>query len=153
MADRLIRITTALAVATVATVAAVISYRHAYELVSTHGETSATARLVPFTVDGLILAASMLILDANRRNQPAPALARWCLAAGILATIGANLAHGLGHGPQPARHSPRTQHRPPQGQAHHRPSRLIGPDSWGAGRASTWPAPHFAPLARRIADS
>lgn len=39
MTDRLIRITTALAVATVATVAAVISYRHAYELVSTHGET------------------------------------------------------------------------------------------------------------------
>jgi hypothetical protein len=32
--DRLIRITTALAVATVAAVAAVISYRHAYELVT-----------------------------------------------------------------------------------------------------------------------
>jgi hypothetical protein len=56
--DRLIRITTALAVATVAAVAAVISYRHAYELVSTHGETGITARLLPFTVDGLILAAS-----------------------------------------------------------------------------------------------
>jgi hypothetical protein len=97
--DRLIRITTALAVATVAAVAAVISYRHAYELVSTHGETGVTARLVPFTVDGLILAASMLILDANRRNQPVPPLARWCLAAGVLATIGANLAHGLSHGP------------------------------------------------------
>jgi hypothetical protein len=26
-------------------------------------------------------------------------LARWCLGAGIVATIGANLAHGLGHGP------------------------------------------------------
>jgi hypothetical protein len=39
MTDRLIRITTALAVATVAAVAAVISYRHAYELVSTHGAT------------------------------------------------------------------------------------------------------------------
>jgi hypothetical protein len=99
MTDRLIRITTALAVATVAAVAAVISYRHAYELVSTHGETGLTARLLPFTVDGLILAASMLILDANRRHQPAPPLARWCLGAGILATIGANLAHGLGHGP------------------------------------------------------
>jgi hypothetical protein len=97
--DRLIRITTALAVATVAAVAAVISYRHAYELVSTHGETGVTARLLPFTVDGLILAASMLILDANRRHQPVPALARWCLGAGILATISANLAHGLGHGP------------------------------------------------------
>jgi Protein of unknown function (DUF2637) len=97
--DRLIRITTALAVATVAAVAAVISYRHAYELVSTHGETGATARLVPFTVDGLILAASMLILDANRRHRPVPPLAQWCLGAGILATIGANLAHGLGNGP------------------------------------------------------
>src|ERR1700734_2354712 len=92
MTDRLIRITTALAVATVAAVAAVISYRHAYELVSTHGETGITARLLPFTVDGLILAA-------NRRNQPVPPLARWCLGAGIAATIGANLAHGLGHGP------------------------------------------------------
>jgi hypothetical protein len=97
--DRLIRITTALAVATVAAVAAVISYRHAYELVSTHGETGVTARLVPFTVDGLILAASMLTLDANRRHQRVPPLARWCLGAGILATTGANLAHGLGHGP------------------------------------------------------
>jgi hypothetical protein len=98
MTDRLIRTTTTLAVAIVAAVAAVISYRHAYELVSTHGETGLTARLLPFTVDGLILAASMLILDSNRRHQSVPPLARWCLGAGILATIGANLAHGLGHG-------------------------------------------------------
>jgi hypothetical protein len=97
--DRLIRLTTALAVASVAAVAAVISYRHAYELVSSHGESGVTARLVPFTVDGLILAASMLMLDASRRHQPVPPLARWCLGAGIVATIGANLAHGLGHGP------------------------------------------------------
>jgi hypothetical protein len=98
VADRLIRITTAIAVAAVAAVAAVISYRHAYELVSTHGETGLTARLIPFTVDGLILAASMLLLDASRRNQPAPPLAQWCLGAGIAATLGANLAHGIGHG-------------------------------------------------------
>jgi hypothetical protein len=96
--DRLIRITTALAVATVAGVAAVISYRHAYELVRSHGESSLTARLIPFTVDGLIVAASMLILAANRRSRPVPPLAQWCLGAGIIATIGANLAHGLGHG-------------------------------------------------------
>jgi len=98
MADRLIRITTGLGVAMVAAVAAVISYRHAYELVISHGESGLTARLVPFTVDGLILAASMLILDASRRNRPVPPLARWCLGAGIVATTGANLAHGLGHG-------------------------------------------------------
>ena len=99
MTDRMIRTTTGLAVVAVAAVAAVISYRHAYELVTTHGESGLTARLMPFTVDGLILAASMLILDASRRRQPAPPLARWCLGAGIAATIGANLAHGLGHGP------------------------------------------------------
>jgi hypothetical protein len=99
VADRLIRITTALAVAAVAAVAAVISYRHAYELVTTHGETGLTARLLPFTVDGLILATSMLILDASRHHHRVPPLARWCLGAGITATVGANLAHGLGYGP------------------------------------------------------
>jgi hypothetical protein len=97
--DRLIRITTALAVLMVAGVAAVISYQHAYELVTSHGETGFTARLLPFTVDGLIWAASMVVLDASRRNQPVPRLALWSLASGIVATVGANLAHGLGHGP------------------------------------------------------
>jgi Protein of unknown function (DUF2637) len=72
IADPLIRITTALAVASVAAVAAVISYRHAYELVTTHGETGLTARLLPLTVDGLILAASMLMLDASRRQRRVP---------------------------------------------------------------------------------
>ncbi|GAA4375698.1 hypothetical protein GCM10023088_33500 [Actinomadura verrucosospora] len=99
MTDRLIRITTALAVVAVAAVAAVISYRHAYELVHSHGESGPTARLVPFTVDGLIWAASMVILDASRRKQPAPQLAKWSLAVGIVATVGANVAHGASHGP------------------------------------------------------
>lgn len=99
MTDRLIRITTALAVVTVAGVAAIISYQHAYELVHSHGESGVTARLLPFTVDGLIWAASTVVLDASRRNQRVPRLAGWSLGAGIVATVGANLAHGLGHGP------------------------------------------------------
>jgi hypothetical protein len=49
-------------------------------------------------VDGLILAASMLTLDASRHRQRVPVLARWCLGAGVIATTGANLAHGLNHG-------------------------------------------------------
>ena len=44
-------------------------------------------------------AVAAAALDASRRNQPVPPLARWCLGAGITATVGANLAHGLGHGP------------------------------------------------------
>ena len=69
------------------------------ELVRSHGESGVTARLVPFTVDGLIWAASMVVLDASRRGQPVPRLAAWSLGAGIVATVGANLAHGVGHGP------------------------------------------------------
>jgi hypothetical protein len=49
--DRLIRITTALAVVAVAVVAAIISYQHAYELVRSHGESGVTTRLLPFTVE------------------------------------------------------------------------------------------------------
>ena len=95
-------------------------------IVSTH-----PARL--FTRDqmmtALTWAASMVVHDASRRGQRVPLLAARSLAAGIATTVGANLAHGLGHGgcvlgtdgtslahrrPQPAGDSPRTQHRPPQ---------------------------------------
>ncbi|MWA07394.1 DUF2637 domain-containing protein [Actinomadura sp. LD22] len=97
-ADRLTRTTTALAVIAVAGVAATISYTHIVELTRSHGEGGLTARLVPVTVDGLIWAASMVVLDAGRRSRPVPALARWSLAASIVATIGANVAHGAAHG-------------------------------------------------------
>ena len=99
MTDRLIRITTALAVVTVSVVAAVISYQHAFELVRSHGESGVTARLLPYTADGLIWAASMVVLDASRQGQPVPRLAAWSLSTGIVATVGANLAHGVGPGP------------------------------------------------------
>jgi hypothetical protein len=99
VAEQIIKITTAAAVMAVATVAAIISYQHAYELVRSHGESGMTARLLPFTVDGLIWAASMVVLDASRRDQHVPRLAGWSLGAGIVATVGANLAHGIGHGP------------------------------------------------------
>ena len=98
-ANRVIRWTTACAVLGVAVVAAVASYEHAFALVRTHGEASWTARLVPLTVDGLIYASSMVMLDSARRKSPVPVLARWLLALGIAATLAANVAHGLGHGP------------------------------------------------------
>jgi hypothetical protein len=41
----------------------------------------------------------MVILNASRRNHRVPQLAAWSLGVGIVATIGANVAHGLGHGP------------------------------------------------------
>jgi hypothetical protein len=62
-ADRVIRWSTALAVLGVAAVAAVASYEHAYDLVQAHGESGRTAHMVPLTVDGLIYASSMVMLD------------------------------------------------------------------------------------------
>ena len=55
--------------------------------------------MLPFTVDGLIWLVSMVVLDTSRRNQAVPRLAAWSLGTGICATVGANLAHGVGHGP------------------------------------------------------
>jgi hypothetical protein len=96
--DRVIRWSTAVAVLGVAAVAAVASCEHAYDLVRVHGETGWTARLMPLTVDGLIYASSMVMLDSARRKTPVPALARWLLGLDIAATLEANVAHGLGHG-------------------------------------------------------
>jgi hypothetical protein len=97
-ADRVIRWSTAFAVLGVAAVAAVASYEHAYDLVQAQGEAGWTARLIPLTVDGLIYASSMVMLDSARRKMPVPALARWLLGLGIAATLAANVAHGLGDG-------------------------------------------------------
>jgi hypothetical protein len=40
----------------------------------------------------------MVMLEAARRGARVPALARWPLGLGIVATLAANIAHGLGQG-------------------------------------------------------
>src|SRR6516165_10502521 len=98
-AGQVIRWSTAGAVAGVAAVAAAASCEHAYALVRAHGETGWIGRLMPLTVDGLVYAGSMVLLDSARREVRVPALARWLLGLGIAAALAANVAHGLGHGP------------------------------------------------------
>jgi hypothetical protein len=49
---------------------------------------------VPLTVDGLIYASSMVMLDCARRRVPVAVLARWLLGLGITATLAADVAHG-----------------------------------------------------------
>jgi Protein of unknown function (DUF2637) len=75
-ADRTISWSTAAAVVGVAVVAAVVSYEHAYALVHAHGEAGWTARLIPLTVDGLIWASSIEMLDSARRGVRVLALTR-----------------------------------------------------------------------------
>ena len=98
-ADRAIRASTTVAVLGVAGVAAYVSYWHAYEVVHAHGETGVTARLEPATIDGLVYCSSMVVLYAARHQLRVPALARWLLALGVVATLAANVAHGWSHGP------------------------------------------------------
>jgi hypothetical protein len=96
--DRVIRVATAAVVCAVAAFAAVVSYSHIYGLGRGHGEDGTAARLLPLSVDGLILAASLVLLHEARNDRDAPRLARLMLWLGIAATIGANVAYGAGYG-------------------------------------------------------
>ena len=96
--DRVIRFATATVVCAVAAFAAVVSYSHIYGLGRAHGQDGTAARLLPLSVDGLILAASLVLLHEARNGRNAPRLARFMLWLGIAATIGANIAYGTGYG-------------------------------------------------------
>jgi len=96
--DRVIRFATSAVVCAVAAFAAVVSYSHIYGLGRAHGQDGTAARLLPLSVDGLILAASLVLLHEARNERDAPQLARLMLWLGIGATIGANVAYGAGYG-------------------------------------------------------
>jgi hypothetical protein len=97
--DKAIRWSTIAAVSIVALVAGFVSYRHALQVVTVHGETGLIAKAYPLTIDGLIYAASMVLLNAARRDVDRPPLAYAALGLGIAATLAANIAAGLAFGP------------------------------------------------------
>lgn len=95
--DRWVRRWTVAAVASVGAVAAVLSYRHQYELALAHGESALTARLLPVSIDGLLLAGTLAVLDASRRGHRAWA-ARITVGLGVAMTMWANIVHGIAFG-------------------------------------------------------
>ena len=95
--DLAIRRGTAAVVLAVAAFAAVVSYSHIYDLGRAHGQSGTAARLLPLSVDGLILAASLVMLHAASTGGPVR-LARCMLALGVAATGAANVLYGLGYG-------------------------------------------------------
>jgi hypothetical protein len=96
--DKAIRWSTIAAVSLVALVAGFVSYRHALQVVTAHGENGLIAKAYPLTIDGLIYAASMVLLNAARRGLNRPPLAYVALALGIAATLAANIAAGVAYG-------------------------------------------------------
>jgi hypothetical protein len=96
--DALIRWSSSLAVLAVSAIAAVISYSHIYALALATREFGTDARLLPLSVDGLILASSLTLLHAARRDLTAPVMAYLMLALGVGATVAANVEFGLPYG-------------------------------------------------------
>jgi len=85
------RVVTVGAVLLVATVAAVVSYEHMREVAERAGE-GWRAWLLPLSVDGLVVAASMGLLTRRRAGLPGGRLA-WCaLLGGVGASLAANIA-------------------------------------------------------------
>ena len=99
MSDRLARVLTGLAVLSVAVIAAAVSFSHIDALALAHGYTTDTARLLPLSVDGLIVASSLTLLSEARAQRGAPGLARFGLILGIAGTLAANAAYGVHFGP------------------------------------------------------
>jgi hypothetical protein len=93
--DTVIRVSATAAVLGVAAIAAVVSYSHIYDLARHHAEAGTAARLLPVSVDGLIMSASLALLHAARKRLRAPWMAYLMLWFGIAATIAANVAYGL----------------------------------------------------------
>jgi hypothetical protein len=86
-----VRWTTTGAVLAVALVAAVASYEHMRALAELAGE-GWRAWLLPISVDGLAVAASMTMLVRRRAGQPSGALAWAALLLGLGASLAANVA-------------------------------------------------------------
>ena len=77
-------------VLTLAAVAAYMSYGHLRAVAEGHGENAAA--LFPISVDGLIVAASLVLLVQRRSGQPGGALPWAGLMLGVAATIAGNVA-------------------------------------------------------------
>lgn len=97
-AEKAIRYSTIAAVVVVAAVAASFSYLHALEVVGEHSRPSIMNNAFPLTVDGLIYAGSMVLLNDARRDLDAHPLAWFALGLGIAATLTVNVVSGLAYG-------------------------------------------------------
>lgn len=97
-ADKWIRYITIGSVAAVGLTAAVLSYRHQYDMAASHGESALTAKMLPISIDGLLLVGTLAVLDAIRRQGRHTGAARVAVGLGVAMTMWANIVHGLGYG-------------------------------------------------------
>lgn len=82
---------------TVAAFAAVGSYSHIYNLALRYGQTELESRILPLSIDGEILAVSLMMLHCSRRGREVPLWVRAMLWVGVAVTLVANAADGVAH--------------------------------------------------------
>ncbi|WP_310740226.1 DUF2637 domain-containing protein [Microbispora sp. H10885] len=90
--ERVILGATITSVVVLAFIAGSISYRHLHLLALRHGESPWTAALLPLSVDGMVLCASMALLADSRRGRRGGVLPWTLLVVGSLASVVANVA-------------------------------------------------------------
>src|SRR6266568_4495131 len=73
-------------------IAAVVSYGHMHQLALAHGEGALASALIPLSVDGMIVAASMSLLLDSRLGRRGGLLPWALLIIGALASLAANIA-------------------------------------------------------------
>lgn len=76
----------------VAAVAGFASYQHIYDVATGAGEHTSVASVLPLAIDGLILVATLAMLDDKRNGRRPRMSARVALVFGVLATLAANIA-------------------------------------------------------------
>lgn len=82
----------------VALIAATVSYSHIYALARSHGGNVTDARLLPLSVDALILVGEVMLLHQADRKGERFILGWVLISSGIAATLTANVAFGAQFG-------------------------------------------------------
>ena len=82
----------------VAAIAAIVSYSHIYDLGRAHGGSGVAARLLPLSVDMLILVGELMLLHEGDAKGGRFILGWVLVWSGILATLGANVTYGAQFG-------------------------------------------------------
>ena len=81
-----------LSAAAVATIAAWSSYYHMVHVALHYGERPEVAYGLPFSVDGMLVVATIVMVDDKRRTHRVRPMARLAFTAGVTASIAANIA-------------------------------------------------------------
>jgi hypothetical protein len=76
----------------VALIAAWSSWYHMAHLAARYGERPEVAYALPFSVDGMLIVTSIVMVDDKRRHSSVRPVARFAFVVGVIASVAANIA-------------------------------------------------------------